>query len=91
MYPGYISTSRSMETALHSFLGKRAHPGSTPTLLELHLPKGFCALDMSFSSQGGEFEMLVGRRVEFEVTDAFNFDFKGSNDPVLRLVLVPAV
>ncbi len=90
-YPGYISTSLARETAIESFLVKRTFSGSLPTLLEFRLPADFPALDMSEVGHHGEFEILLGRSVEFRVIDASEFCHPKVRDTVLNLVLAPVL
>lgn len=87
-YPGFISTSLQEEIALR-FLGKREHPGSHPTLLELRLPAGYPALDIGLAGAAGEFELVIGRHARFDIINAAQFTVVGVSDPVVRLVLQP--
>jgi hypothetical protein len=88
-YRGYISTSSVNETAIKSFLVKRAYHGSAPTLLEFRLPQGFNALDMNTAGAYGEFEFLIGREGAFIVTEASQYAIGDVEDEVLHLVLEP--
>lgn len=88
-YPGYISTSAAKQVALDTLV-TRAKEYSRPTLLELHLPLAFHALDMSLIPGGGhEFEYLIGRNEAFTIFDA---DLMRSGElDVLLLRLRPTV
>jgi hypothetical protein len=85
---GYVSTSLAEQVAIDLFLVKRVFAGSAPTLLEFRLPKGFNVLEVS---RGHEFELLIGRDREFLIVDASEFKHPGVWDPILRLVLIPAL
>jgi len=89
-YPGYISTSFSIEWA-EDFLKLRQFRGSRPVLLKFMLLPGCRALDMSLVGHNGEFEFLLGRNLEFDIVDAEEVVVEGVDDAVLRLTLSPAV
>lgn len=88
-YPGYISTSSSIEWA-EGFLKPRQFRGSRPVLLKFVLLPGFRALDMSRVGHHGEFEYLLGRNIVFDIGDAEEVVMDQVDDAVLRLTLSPA-
>jgi len=87
-YPGFISTSDSLEWA-KSFLSTRQHEESRPTLLEFRLPSGFKALDVRVVNQIGESEYLLGRKLIFNIVGGREEEVNGVADAVLYLELEP--
>ncbi len=88
-YQGYISASLSKDVALNSFLSKSAKTGSSPTLLEFHLPAKFNALDMTLVGAFGEQEYLLGREPRYLIFDAETIPLPESNEGILHLKLKP--
>ena len=82
-YPGYISTTADRGFR-DRFLEKRRGPTTRPTILELHLPSGFNALDLRHGGHAGEFEYLLGRNLQLKIVGADYVD-----DDVLALILKP--
>jgi ADP-ribosyltransferase exoenzyme len=86
-YPGYVSTSLDRGKA-ENFLRTRAGSVGTPVLLELQLDRGQHILPMDAATrQVGEAEYLLGRCLEFEVTDAEFVQIDGVEKGALHLVL----
>ncbi len=83
-YPGFISTSTEREVA-EDFLTKRGSSQTFPVLLEIHLTEGECALDMSAYSHAPEFEILIPRNIELEISSSAEIVVQGLQ--VLHLVL----
>jgi hypothetical protein len=70
-------------------LSKGYKKGSRPTLLQIELPIGACALDMKKANHDGEFEYLLARGLQFEIINGEEIKVEGVAELVLRLTLKP--
>jgi len=68
-YPGFLSTSNSMDFC-RRHLDTRRREESQPTILKLEMPKGFNAVELRHGNHFGEFELLLGRNQHYRIIDA---------------------
>ncbi|SRR5258708_2024936 len=86
-YNGYISTSAERWKAENS-LRNKASGFRMPVLLEVRLPRHQRILPLDEATgQGHEFELLLGRSVQFAIFDAAIEQVQDVQQPILRLRL----